>query len=114
MIETFLVLASVYWEPQLLPNGQHFHPLSLTVAHRELPLGTCIKLKRGLLWTTALVNDRGPCYEGAACSKSKDRTRIQKRELDLSLGTALKLGMDKGSLNQVRYWIVGKEECIAH
>lgn len=111
MIETFLVLASVYWEDKFVSTGERFKPLGLTVAHRELPLGTCIKIKRDILWTTALVNDRGPCYEGAACSKSKDKKRIQKREMDLSLGVAIKLGMNKNSLNKIRYWIVDKKEC---
>lgn len=97
VIETFLVLASVYWEPQLLPNGEKFKPYGLTVAHKTLPIGTCIKVKLGLKWTTALINDRGP-YK-------------PKRELDLSLGTAKKLGMGKNSLNKIRYWIVDKEEC---
>lgn len=108
MIETFLVLASVYWEDALVSTGHKFKPMGLTVAHRTLPLGTCIKVKRNTKWTYALVNDRGPC----TTSYCRQHTPWAfEAELDLSLGTANALGMGKQSKNKVRFWIVDKIEC---
>lgn len=114
MIETFLVLASVYWEDKFIATGERFNKYANIVAHRTLPLGTCLKIKRDLKWTTALVKDRGPCAPGAACYETypkRLKERILQRELDLSLGVAKKLGMSKDSVNKVRYWIVDKSEC---
>lgn len=111
MIETFLVLASVYWEDKWTSTGAKFNPLGLTVAHRTLPFGTCLKLKRGIKYTTATVNDRGPCTTKYC---QKHTPYILKVILDLSLGTAKKLNMGKNSKNKIRYWIVDKNECINH
>ncbi|MFA3783614.1 septal ring lytic transglycosylase RlpA family protein [Melioribacteraceae bacterium 4301-Me] len=66
---------------RLTANGEIYDQMALTAAHKSLPFGTMLlvtNLKNG---KSALVriNDRGPYIEG--------------RDLDLSKGTALALGM---------------------
>jgi rare lipoprotein A len=75
-------------------NGEIFDMHGLSAAHRELPLGTVIRVthlgngKRVVL----RVNDRGPFIEG--------------RILDLSLGAAKKLDMVDEGVARVRIDIV--------
>lgn len=103
MIETliFFVWASVYSEPQLLPNGKQFNKYGLTAASRDLPIGTCIRIDNKV---NVLINDRGPCYSGNCPA------RILKRKLDLALGTALKLGYSDG-VHKIEYQVVDRKEC---
>lgn len=100
----FFVWASVYAEPQLLPNGKQFNKYGLTAASRDLPFGTCIRVNNKV---NVLINDRGPCFSKECQNKTP---QLLKRKLDLSLGTALKLGYGDG-VHKVEYQIVDKREC---
>ena len=62
-------------------NGELYNQMALTAAHKSLPFGTLLKVTNLRNGKSALVriNDRGPYFQG--------------RDLDLSKGTALSLGM---------------------
>ncbi len=70
---------------KLTANGEQYDQMALTAAHKSLPFGTVLQvtnLKNGKS-VIVRINDRGPYVEG--------------RDLDLSKGTALTLGMiDRG------------------
>lgn len=67
-----LVIASSYGDPQdIRRTGEHrvatgalLNPKKLAVAHRTLPFGTWLTLKRGRNTVVAVVNDRGPFIRG--------------------------------------------------
>jgi rare lipoprotein A len=65
-------------------NGESFDMFELTAAHRELPLGTFVKVTnlRNGKWIIVRVNDRGPYVAG--------------RIMDLSYGSARMLGFRSG------------------
>lgn len=66
-------------------NGEIYDQMSMTAAHKYLPFGTMLKLTniRSGKSVVVRINDRGPYIEG--------------RQLDLSKGAALGLGiMNKG------------------
>lgn len=77
-------------------SGEDFDMFELTAAHKELPLGTWVKVTnlRNGKWIVVRVNDRGP-YVG-------------KRILDLSYAAARMLEMNRG-LTKVRLDIVQPE-----
>jgi len=62
-------------------NGEQYNQMALTAAHKSLPFGTILQITNLRNGKSAVVriNDRGPYIEG--------------RDLDLSKGTALELGM---------------------
>jgi rare lipoprotein A len=75
-------------------SGEQFDPHDLTGAHRTLPLGTKVRVTnlrngRSVLVT---INDRGP-YR-------------RQREIDLSYGAALALGMVQRGLAPVRIELI--------
>lgn len=80
----FVGLASWYgfhWEGRKTASGAPFRSMGWTAASRTLPLGTWIRLTNlhnGMV-VVAEINDRGPYVRG--------------RIIDLSLGTAMRLGM---------------------
>lgn len=61
-------------------TGSPYDPERLTCAHKELPLGTVVRVSRGSRAISCLVNDRGP-YVGP-------------RILDLSRAGSRALGFD--------------------
>jgi len=66
---------------KLTANGEVYNQMALTAAHKYLPFGTILKvtnLRNGKV-VIVRINDRGPY--------------IEDRDLDLSKGTALALGM---------------------
>ncbi|MEK6552207.1 MAG: septal ring lytic transglycosylase RlpA family protein [Bacteroidota bacterium] len=66
---------------KLTANGEQYNQMALTAAHKSLPFGTVLQvtnLKNGKS-VIVRINDRGPFIEG--------------RDLDLSKGTALNIGM---------------------
>jgi rare lipoprotein A len=85
-------MSASWYGPQfhgrLTANGEIYNQMALTAAHKSLPFGTVLQitnLKNGKS-VFIRINDRGPYIEG--------------RDLDLSKGTALALGMlEKGVLN---------------
>lgn len=65
-------------------NGEKFEPMGITAAHPHLPFGTIVKVtmdngKGNPEGVFVRINDRGPFVKG--------------RIIDLSLGSAKKLGM---------------------
>jgi rare lipoprotein A len=64
--------------------------MALTAAHKELPFGTFLRITNQKNGKSVIVriNDRGPYIEG--------------RDLDLSKGTALALGMVKKGVIKVK------------
>jgi peptidoglycan lytic transglycosylase len=73
-----------------MANGHWFHALGTSAASMTLPLGTRVKVtnlhNHRSAWVT--IDDRGPAVRG--------------RLIDLSLGTARCLGMEKQGLAHVR------------
>jgi rare lipoprotein A len=61
-------------------SGAPYDPERMTCAHKTLPLGTVVRVVRGPLAITCLINDRGP-YVGA-------------RIIDLSRAGSRALGFD--------------------
>ncbi len=60
-------------------SGEPFDPEAHTAAHKTLPLGTELVVKRGGESVRVVVNDRGPYVAG--------------RDLDLSVGAAREIGL---------------------
>lgn len=59
-----IVLASTYWEPQRLAGGGWLNTKALAAAHKTLPLGTWLTLRRGSRSAVVVINDRGPYVKG--------------------------------------------------
>ena len=72
-----------------MANGQRFEPLGLTAASRTLPLGTRVRV-------TNLENHRSTLV------LVTDRFHRHGRAIDLSLGAARRLGLQKQGLARVR------------
>ena len=74
---------------RLMANGHRFHALGATAASRTLPFGTRVKVTNLRTHRSAWVTiaDRGPGIRG--------------RMIDLSLGTARVLGMERKGLDRV-------------
>ncbi|MGC8894662.1 MAG: septal ring lytic transglycosylase RlpA family protein [candidate division WOR-3 bacterium] len=71
-------------------SGQIYDMYGKTAAHRTLPFGSVVRvtdLKTGKN-TVVIINDRGPFVEG--------------RIIDLSLGAAQEIGLDKNGLAKVK------------
>ena len=75
------VKASFYFHGPKTASGERFNPNGLTAAHKTFPFGTKLRLvnRSNGKTVTVRVNDRGPFIEG--------------RELDVSRGAAIALGM---------------------
>jgi len=90
-VEKGKMLASWYgpkFHGKRTANGEYYDQMAFTAAHKTLPFGTLLKLTNPRNNKTVIVriNDRGP-YSG-------------RRDLDLSKGAALALGMvRRGVLN---------------
>lgn len=88
-----VMIASWYgpgFHGKLTANGETYNQMALTAAHKELPFGTFLRITNQKNGKSVIVriNDRGPYIEG--------------RDLDLSMGTALALGMVKKGVIKVR------------
>lgn len=94
-------IASFYadtFHNRMTANGETYDMYDMTVAHRTLPFNTLVRVTnmdngRSVM---ARVNDRGPYIDG--------------REIDLSLGVAMKLGMVEDGLKRVVIDVVGRVE----
>ena len=75
---------------KMTANGEQYNQMALTAAHKSLSFGTILKVTniRNGKSVIVRINDRGPYIEG--------------RELDLSKGTALALGMMKRGVVKVK------------
>ena len=75
---------------RLTANGEIYNQMALTAASKTMPFGTFLKvtnLKNGKS-TIVRINDRGPYVDG--------------RDLDLSKGTAIALGMIRRGVIKVK------------
>jgi rare lipoprotein A len=79
-------------------SGAVFDPTKLSAAHRELPLGSCVRVTRltNHLSIIVPITDRGPFVRG--------------RLLDLSWAAAERLGMTAQGLAKVR---IARISCAA-
>lgn len=84
------MLASFYWQGTQTASGERFHPHEMTAAHRTLPFGTRLQVcLNGCV--IVRINDRGPWNK-----------RYPSVELDLSLGAARAIGMEKLGIAKVK------------
>ncbi len=79
-------------------SGEDYDMYDFTAAHRELPLGSFVKVTnlKNLKSVVVRVNDRGPVTPG--------------RIIDLSYSAARSLGMSKKGLQKVRVDIVDPQD----
>lgn len=70
---------------ELTANGEIYDPRRMTAAHRDLPFGTRLRVRRRGTGAsvTVVINDRGPFVEG--------------RVIDLSQAAARKIGLTDGT-----------------
>lgn len=75
---------------KLTANGEVYNQLAMTAAHKDLPFGTFLRITNQKNGKSVIVriNDRGPFIEG--------------RDIDLSMGTALALGMVQRGVIRVK------------
>jgi len=95
--ETVFGLASFYaddFDGKMTANGEIYNMYELTAAHRTYPFNTMIRVTNIANNKTVIVriNDRGPVPEN--------------RIIDLSLGTAIQLGMNKSGVQEVKLEII--------
>lgn len=87
-----LTMTASYYGYALADNptasGKPFDPEAHTAAHKSLPLGTELLVKRGDESVRVTVNDRGPYVAG--------------RDLDLSVGAAREIGLIDPGEDQVK------------
>ena len=96
--------ASWYGKPfhgKTTANGETYNMFQFTAAHRQLPLGTWVKVTnlRNGRWIMVRVNDRGPVPES--------------RIIDLSYAAAQLLGFRERGVERVRLDIVAPETIAA-
>jgi rare lipoprotein A len=92
--------ASWYGKPfhgRITANGETYNMFQFTAAHRQLPLGTWVKVTnlRNGRWIMVRVNDRGPVPEN--------------RIIDLSYAAAQLLGFRERGVERVRLDIMDPE-----
>jgi rare lipoprotein A len=85
---------SFYKSGKRTANGEHFNPMGLTAAHRKLPFGTRVKVTnlRNGKSVIVRINDRGPFIKG--------------RVMDLSLGAARVIGLNKSGVAKISFVIL--------
>ena len=87
---TLALLASYYgpgFHGNLTANGERFNSYASTAAHKSLPFGTKLRVCfKGC--EVVRINDRGPFIHG--------------RSLDLSEGTARRIGLHQSGVGQVQ------------
>lgn len=93
-------LASWYGEPyhgRRTASGEIYDMHQLTAAHKSLPFGSMVRVKRrdSGADVTVRVNDRGPFIEG--------------RIIDLSYAAAKKIALDVDGVARVKITLVGRE-----
>jgi len=81
-------------------NGETFNMYDMTAAHKTLPFNTKVKVTNLSNGKSVIVriNDRGPFVKG--------------REIDLSKGAAVKIGMIKSGTAKVSLEIVGGDNVV--
>ena len=87
---TLALLASYYgpgFHGNLTANGERFNSYASTAAHKSLPFGTKLRVCYSTC-EVVRINDRGPYIHG--------------RSLDLSEGTARRIGLHSKGVDQVK------------
>jgi len=87
---TLMLLASYYgpgFHGNLTANGERFNSQAATAAHKSLPFGTRLRVCYKTC-EVVRINDRGPFIHG--------------RHLDLSEGTARRIGLIHSGIGQVK------------
>lgn len=74
--QTKVVSASWYKHGEVTANGERFNPDGLTVAHKNFPFGTILKLTRNGKVAIVRVNDRGPFVKGRTLDLSKGAATV--------------------------------------
>lgn len=82
--------------------GARFNRALLAVAHRTLPLRSCVMVAKGSRFVQASVRDRGPCLS-AHCQRTAPK-RVKLRKIDLWPAVARRIGCD--GLCRVKFWPV--------
>jgi rare lipoprotein A len=83
---------------KLTASGERYNMYAMTCAHKQLPLGTRLRVtnRANGKSVVVVVNDRGPFVRG--------------REIDLSFAAAKKIGIVGPGTGKVRYRIIGRDE----
>lgn len=83
-----------FFQGKATASGEDYNMFDFTAAHRELPLGTFVRVTnlKNLRSVIVRINDRGPVTPG--------------RIIDLSYNAARRLGMHQKGLEKVRIDIV--------
>jgi rare lipoprotein A len=86
--------ASYYKSGKRTANGEAFNPHGLTAAHRNLKFGTKVRVTNVHTGKSVVVriNDRGPFIRG--------------RVIDLSLGAAKVIGLNKTGVAKISYTVL--------
>jgi len=104
MVDLGTMTASWYgpkFHGNLTANGEIYNQMALTAAHKTMAFGSFLKitnLKNGKS-IVVRINDRGPYIEG--------------RDLDLSKGTAIALGMIKRGVIKVKVEEINPDDDIS-
>jgi len=83
-------------------TGEMFQASNLAVAHRTLPLNSCVAVHYDGRTQTAVVNDRGPCSSDF-CQRTAP-ARVRERVLDMTPAVASLLQFP--GLGRVAFWPV--------
>lgn len=86
----------------LVATGHRFKATALAVAHRTLPLNSCVAVRYGERTATAVVSDRGPCLT-PHCQRTAPE-RVRNRVIDMTPAVAASLKFP--GLGQVSFWRV--------
>lgn len=98
VLEVYEGHAVYYSTPQATASGERFDPKKMTAAHRDLPMGTIVRVtnKRNGKSVELRINDRGPY--------GKDRRRI----IDVSKAAAKALNFIKAGWTEVTIEVLSK------
>lgn len=74
----------------LVATGERFRASIYAIAHRTLPLKSCVKVRYRKRETIAVVNDRGPCLSPQCRAKAPARIRMRIADLTPALASYLR------------------------
>ena len=69
------MMASWYDQPGITASGERYNPHKMTAAHKTLPFGTVVHLKKGERTVKVTITDRGPFVKGRHLDLSKAAAR---------------------------------------